>query len=67
MTKALRDESIDVAILLTEGIVADLHRGNPSKIVGTYVGTPLTWGVHVPAGSPADGALLEDGKGPGGF
>ena len=52
MTKALRDESIDVAILLTEGIVADLHRGNPSKIVGTYVGTPLTWGVHVPAGSP---------------
>ena len=52
MTKALRDESIDVAILLTEGIVADLHRGNPSKSVGTYVGTPLTWGVHVPAGSP---------------
>ena len=55
MTKALRDESIDVAILLTEGIVADLHRGNPSKIVGTYVGTPLTGGVHV------HGALLSVG------
>jgi len=51
MTKALRADEIDVAVLLTEGIVADLHRGNPSKLLGTYVSTPLTWGVHVAAPS----------------
>merc|ERR1719393_696282 len=52
MTKALRDGSIDVAILLTEGIVADIHRGCPAKLLGTYVSTPLTWGVHVHQSSP---------------
>ena len=51
MTKALREDELDVAVLLTEGIVADLHRGNPSKLLGTYVSTPLTWGVHVAAPS----------------
>jgi len=42
---------LDVAVLLTEGIVTDLHRGNPSKILGTFVSTPLTWGVHVASAS----------------
>ena len=51
MTKALREGELDVAVLLTEGIVADLHRGNPSKLLGTFVSTPLTWGVHVAASS----------------
>lgn len=52
MNKALRENSIDVALALTEGLVTDMHRGNPSKLLGTYVSTPLTWGVHVAAGSP---------------
>ena len=47
MNSALRSGEIDVAIALTEGLVADLHRGNPSKLLGTYVASPLTWGVHV--------------------
>lgn len=47
MCSALRDGSIDIAVLLTEGIIADIERGNPSKIVQTYVNSPLTWGVHV--------------------
>lgn len=47
MTKALREESLDVAIVLTEGIVADIIKGNPSKIVKTYVQSPLIWGIHV--------------------
>ena len=51
MTKALRDREVDVAILLTEGIVADLHKGSDAKLLGTYVSTPLCWGVHVGAGS----------------
>ena len=40
-----------MALALTEGLVTDLHRGNPSKLLGTYVATPLTWGVHVSASS----------------
>src|SRR5690606_6810819 len=46
MTKALREKEVDVCILLTEGIVADIINGNPSKIISEYVLTPLTWGVH---------------------
>mmetsp|Transcript_28477 Transcript_28477/g.70805 ORF Transcript_28477/g.70805 Transcript_28477/m.70805 type:complete len:310 (+) Transcript_28477:57-986(+) len=51
MAQALREDEIDVAVILTEGIVADIHRGNPSKLIGTYVSSPLIWGVHVASGS----------------
>ena len=51
MNAALRQGEIDVALALTEGLVVDLHRGNPSKLLGTYVASPLTWGVHVSASS----------------
>ena len=47
MCKALRDGEIDMAIILTEGITKDIIAGNPSKIVQTYVETPLNWGIHV--------------------
>ncbi len=46
MTKALRDDDIDVCILLTEGVISDIIKGNPSKIISIYVKTPLCWGVH---------------------
>ena len=51
MTQALRTGELDIAILLTEGIIADIHRGNPSKIVQFYVKSPLRWGIHVGAKS----------------
>jgi sulfonate transport system substrate-binding protein len=47
MSKALRDGSVDIAIVLTEGIIKDIANGNPSKIVQTFVKTPLIWGIHV--------------------
>ncbi|MDG1729533.1 MAG: substrate-binding domain-containing protein [Algibacter sp.] len=47
MCKALRDGDIDIAVILTEGIIKDIIDGNPSKIVQTFVQTPLNWGVHV--------------------
>ena len=47
MSKALRDGSVDIAIVLTEGIIKDIADGNPSKIVQTFVKTPLIWGIHV--------------------
>ena len=47
MCKSLRDGSIDMAIILTEGIIKDIINGNPSKIVKVYVESPLLWGIHV--------------------
>lgn len=51
MCKALRDGTVDIAIVLTEGIIKDIADGNPSKIVQTFVQTPLIWGIHVGAKS----------------
>ncbi len=51
MCKALREGSVDIAIVLTEGIIKDIADGNPSKIVQTFVKTPLIWGIHVGANS----------------
>ncbi len=51
MTKALREGDVDIAIVLTEGIIKDIQEGNPSKIVQTYVDSPLIWGIHVGATS----------------
>ncbi|MGD1841670.1 MAG: substrate-binding domain-containing protein [Thermonemataceae bacterium] len=46
MTKALRAQEIDLAVVLTEGIVADIIRGNAAKILKVYVKSPLTWGIY---------------------
>ena len=47
MSKALRSGEIDLAVILTEGIIQDIIAGNPSKIVQTFVKSPLVWGIHV--------------------
>lgn len=52
MNTALRNNEIDVAIILSEGIIKDIIAGNPSRIVQTYVHSPLIWGIHVAANSP---------------
>ncbi|MEM9820719.1 MAG: substrate-binding domain-containing protein [Bacteroidota bacterium] len=54
MTKALRENDIDVCILLTEGIIKDIIRGNPSKIISEYITTPLTWGIHTSINNPLE-------------
>ena len=46
MIAALRNNEVDVCILLTECIVADIIKGNPCKIISEYVTTPLCWGIH---------------------
>ncbi len=51
MCKGLREKDIDIAVILTEGIIKDIIAGNPSKIVQTFVQSPLVWGVHVAAHS----------------
>lgn len=47
MNEALKNKEIDVAIILTEGIIKDITLGNPSRIIQTYVESPLLWGIHV--------------------
>lgn len=47
MCKALRDKEIDIAVILTEGIIKDIIAGNKCKIVQVFVKTPLIWGIHV--------------------
>ncbi|MBL7558957.1 ABC transporter substrate-binding protein [Olleya sp. YSTF-M6] len=47
MCKGLRDGDIDMAVILTEGIVKDIIAGNKCKIVQVFVETPLIWGIHV--------------------
>ena len=51
MTEALKQNSIDMAIVLTEGIIKAISDGISSKIVQTFVESPLIWGVHVATGS----------------
>jgi sulfonate transport system substrate-binding protein len=46
MCNALRNHELDIAITLTEGIIADIMAGNPSKIIQFYVNSPLMWGIY---------------------
>lgn len=51
MTRGLKDGEIDVALVLSEGAVTNILRGNDIKIVKVYVKSPLIWGIHVAADS----------------
>ena len=51
MAKMLAARETDLAIILTEGMVKSIADGNASKIVQTYIESPLLWGIHVSANS----------------
>ena len=51
MCSSLRAGELDLAVMVTEGAVRDILLGNPSRIISHYVDTPLTWGLHVGAGT----------------
>lgn len=61
MCEGLASGDIDIAVILTEGIIKDIIDGNPSKIVQTFVQSPLIWGIHVAAHS--DFKVVNDLKG----
>ncbi len=48
MIKGLQAGSIDIAVLLTEGITRAILQGLEAKILNVYVASPLCWGLHVP-------------------
>lgn len=52
MCTALREKEIDMAVILTEGIIRDIIEGNECKIVQVFVESPLIWGIHVAKNSP---------------
>lgn len=51
MNLALRNDETDIALLLTESFLKDFEAGNPSKMIGFHVASPLIWGIHVGANS----------------
>jgi len=61
MCKALRNKEIDIAVILTEGIIKDIIDGNKCKIVQVFVKSPLIWGIHV--GEHSSFNSIEDIKG----
>ena len=48
MIRGLETGSIDIAVLLTEGITKSILQGLDAKILEVYVVSPLNWGIHVP-------------------
>ncbi len=62
MVADLNDDTLDLAVLLSEGAVAAISGGAPLRILGWTVSTPLIWGVHVPPDHPAQ--QLEDLESP---
>lgn len=61
MCRALREKEIDMAVILTEGMVRDIVNGNETKIIQVFVKSPLLWGIHVAANS--DYETVSDLKG----
>jgi ABC-type nitrate/sulfonate/bicarbonate transport system substrate-binding protein len=51
MIKGLQTGTLDIAVLLTEGITKAILQGLNAKILTVYVTTPLRWGIHVPYNS----------------
>lgn len=51
MCQMLRDDELDMAVLVTEGAVRDILNGGKHRIVSGFVESPLPWGVHVPVSS----------------
>ncbi|TNE97742.1 MAG: ABC transporter substrate-binding protein, partial [Bacteroidetes bacterium] len=62
MIRGLESGSIDVAVLLTEGITRAILKGLNAKIIAVYVTSPLHWGIHVPFNSDITSVDQLEGK-----
>lgn len=51
LTRALRDDELDAALVLTEGATLDILTNDTARLVKVWVDSPLAWGIHVAAGS----------------
>lgn len=62
MIRGLETGSIDIAVLLTEGITKAILQGLDAKIIQVYVTSPLHWGIHVPYNSDITSVDQLEGK-----
>lgn len=62
MMADLRSGILDIAIALTEGVVADIIQNQAGKITQVFVASPLTWGIHVAPNSPYQSIEELEGK-----
>lgn len=46
MTKMLEEGELDLALVLTEGIIKHITKGGKARIIQQFVKSPLIWGVH---------------------
>lgn len=51
MNVAIRENNVDLAVILTESFIKDKIDGNSGSIIGFHVRSPLRWGIHVPSSS----------------
>lgn len=51
MIRGFQNNSIDIAVILTEGVTKAILEEVDLKIIGVYVTSPLQWGIHVPFSS----------------
>lgn len=54
MCQKLEEGDLDLAVVLTEGIVKAIANGNRSLIVQKFIKSPLIWGIHTAAHRPAE-------------
>ncbi len=62
MAKEVREGQLDMALLLTEGAVADIIKGSNYRIAGLFVQSPLIWGIHVNQEAPFQQTAELEGK-----
>ncbi len=62
MIRGLENESLDVAVLLTEGGTRAILQGLDAKMIQVYVNSPLHWGIHVPYASTINDVSDLEGK-----
>ena len=49
MMQDIREGTLDIAVALTEGVVAEIVNTQSCRIVQYFVTSPLRWGIHVAA------------------
>eukprot|EP01112_Ceratiomyxa_fruticulosa_P010864 TRINITY_DN2895_c0_g1_i1.p1 TRINITY_DN2895_c0_g1~~TRINITY_DN2895_c0_g1_i1.p1 ORF type:complete len:581 (-),score=142.94 TRINITY_DN2895_c0_g1_i1:94-1836(-) len=63
MINALKEGSVDIAVALTEGLVAEIAKNESDiTLISTYVESPLCWAISVGKDSPINGVEELRGK-----
>ncbi|MGM0479272.1 MAG: substrate-binding domain-containing protein [Bacteroidota bacterium] len=62
MVRGLENKTLDVAVLLTEGVTKSILQGLDASIMQIYVTSPLHWGIHVPFHSEIESVNQLEGK-----